>query len=953
MKLHQFSIAVLVLAALQVTAGQPTTKKPLDHSVYDSWKRVSGESISNDGKWVVYTAELQEGDGNLIICNTESKRYDTIPRGVNAKISRSSDFVIFSIKPFYAEVKKLKIARKKEDDLPKDSLGILSLATMKLTKIPRVKSFKLPEKGSGWVAYQLEKDLADTSKKGKKISEKKGDTGDPADDEKEKKDEKGTTVILHNMLMNKDYYFAFGSDFAFSKNGKRFIVAVTGNDSTVKAGVLTLNTAKGLADTSRTWIDTIAAGKGKFKNVVCDEEGTQAAFVADRDTSKAKQRYYSLYYWAENLKQAEPLADTLSPGLPKKWMISENGKLFFSKDGKRLFLGTAPVPMPEDTTMNDEETAKLDVWNWQDPLLQPQQLKNLDNEKKRTYSAVVDLKKRKLVQLGTMEIPDVTVGREGDANVAVGSSDVPYRQLISWDADYHDIYLIDPQTGSAKRIATKTKGGPALSPAAEYISWYAAEDTSWEVYSLKKGKTVNVSASIPYPIWNELNDVPEDPPPYGLMGWTKDDNALLIYDRYDVWKLDPEGKKAPENLTKGAGRKNLLRFRYVRLDPDEKFLKPDAQILLDVFSYADKSSGFATIRLGENQVIKQLLMQPYDYSRPLKAENSDKLILTRSNFKECPDLFVTDLSMAMFDRISDLNPQQKKYLWGSAELVSWIAGDGKPIEGLLFKPENFSPEKKYPLIAYFYERNSDLLHRYIPPAPSASTVNISLYVSRGYVIFVPDIRYQVGYPGKGAYDCVIPGIMKLMGEGFIDSSKIAIQGQSWGGYQVAYLVAHSKMFAAAEAGAPVSNMTSAYGGIRWESGMSRMFQYEKSQSRIGATLWEKPLLYLENSALFSAPDITTPLMIMANDADGAVPWYQGIELFTALRRLGKPAWMLTYNGEAHNLVQRKNRKDLSIRMLQFFDHFLMGQPAPAWMTKGIPAIEKGKTRGYEFDEMGK
>ncbi len=216
------------------------------------------------------------------------------------------------------------------------------------------------------------------------------------------------------------------------------------------------------------------------------------------------------------------------------------------------------------------------------------------------------------------------------------------------------------------------------------------------------------------------------------------------------------------------------------------------------------------MKLGENQAPRRILLQPYDYSRPLKAESADRLILTRSNFRECPDLYVTDLSMAAFERISDLNPQQKDFLWGSSELVSWIAADGKPLDGLLFKPENFDPKKKYPLIAYFYERNSDLLHRYIPPAPSASTVNISLYVSRGYVIFVPDIRYQVGYPGKSAYDCIIPGIMKLIGEGFVDSSKIAIQGQSWGGYQVAYLVAHSRMFAAAEAGAPVSNMTSTY-----------------------------------------------------------------------------------------------------------------------------------------------
>jgi dipeptidyl aminopeptidase/acylaminoacyl peptidase len=949
MKSRLFTLVVFLAAALQIVHSQSPSRKPLSHDVYDGWKRVSGESISNNGKWVVFSTEPQEGDALLSIYNVDSKATDLVPRGISGKITQNSDFVVFSIKPFYGEVKKLKIAKKKEDDLPKDSLGIFSLATKKLTKIARVKSFKLPEEGSGWVAYQLEKELPDTTKKGKRTAEKKADDQDPADEDTPKKEDKGTTIVLRNLLTNREYTFPFGSEYAFSKNGKRFIVSTTGNDSTIKAGVLTLNTGKGLLDTTALIADTLLSGKGKYKGVVCDEEGTQAAFVADRDTSKSKQRYYALYYWSEGKKSAELVADTLTPGLPKKWLISENGRIYFSKSGQRLFFGTAPVPMPEDTTMNDEETAKLDVWNWQDPYLQPQQLKNLDNEKKRSYAAVIQLKKRKFTQLATVDMPSVTVGQDGDADIAIGVSDMPYRQLVSWDASYRDAYMVDPATGSARKVITKTRGNPVLSPAVQYVVWYAEEDSCWRTYSLKKGTVTNVTANVPYPIYNELNDVPDEPSPYGMMGWTKDDKDLLIYDKHDIWKVDPDGKRQPENITNGLGRKEQVRFRYVRLDREEKFINPDASVLLDEFSMLNKSSGFASLKLGDGKPPKRLIMQPHAYSNPQKAEEADKLILTQSNFRECPDLYVTDMSMTQLERISDINPQQKEYLWGTVELMSWIAADGKPIEGLLYKPENFDPKKKYPLISYFYERNSDGLHRYMPPAPSASTVNISLFVSRGYVVFVPDIRYQIGYPGKSAYDCIIPGIMKLIGEGFIDSSKIAIQGQSWGGYQVAYLVAHSTMFAAAGSGAPVSNMTSAYGGIRWESGMSRMFQYEHTQSRIGATLWEKPLLYIENSALFSAPNITTPLLMMHNDADGAVPWYQGIELFTALRRLGKPVWMLTYNGEAHNLVQRKNRKDLSIRMLQFFDHYLMGQPAPVWMTKGIPAIEKGKTRGYELE----
>ena len=598
MKYRTIVLGIFVVALMSVALGQTTPKKPLGHDVYDSWKKISGESISNDGKWVVYSVEPQEGDAHLVLFNTDSNKFDTIPRGMNANISEASDFVVFSIKPFYAEVKKLKIAKKKEDELPKDSLGIYTLATSKLVKIPRVKSFKLPEKGSGWLAYQLEKEPADTAKKGKKALEKKDDAADPADEETSKKEEKGTTVVLRNLLTGREYSFSFGSEFAFSKNGKRFIVATTGNDSTVRAGVFSVNTGKSAIDTSKFSCDTLAMGKGKYKGVVCDEEGMQAAFVADRDTSKAKQHYYSLYYWSENERSTEVLADTLTQGLPKKWLISENGRIFFSKDRKRLFFGTAPVPTPEDTTMNDEETARLDIWNWQDPYLQPHQLKNLESEKKRSYSAVVHLKKRKFVQLATLDMPTVSVGVEGNADVAIGTSEIPYRQLISWDAVYRDVYLVDPLTGEAKKIVTRTKGNAVLSPGVQYVAWYAAEDTCWRVYSIKKEKTVDVSATVPCPVYNELNDVPGDPPAHGMLGWTKDDKDIFIYDRYDIWKLDPGGNRSAENITR-IGRKENLRFRYVRLDREEKFLEPDARVLLEAFSYTDKSSGFYTVKLNE------------------------------------------------------------------------------------------------------------------------------------------------------------------------------------------------------------------------------------------------------------------------------------------------------------------------------------------------------------------
>jgi len=472
----------------------------------------------------------------------------------------------------------------------------------------------------------------------------------------------------------------------------------------------------------------------------------------------------------------------------------------------------------------------------------------------------------------------------------------------------------------------------------------------WFALDTKTLSARQITTNITVPLYNELNDLPDEPDPHGLAGWTEGDSAVFVYDRFDIWAADPAGVRPAVNLTGNAGRSHKTTYRYVRTDPEERFISSSRPMLLSTFDRTSKSGGFSTLPPDRPTVPQRLIMEPRMFSPPIKAESVSTCIFTRSSFTECHDLYVSTTSFASPKRITDINPQQNDYLWGSVELVKWKATDNTPLEGLLYKPGNFDPKKKYPMLVYYYERYSDHLHRYVAPSPSRSTINFAYCASNGYLVFVPDIRYRVGHPGKSAYECIIPGVKSLIAKGFVDIARIGLQGQSWGGYQTAYLVTQTSMFRAAMAGAPVANMTSAYGGIRWESGQNRMFQYERSQSRIGATLWERRDLFIENSPLFFADRVTTPLLIMANDGDGAVPWYQGIELFTALRRLGKPSWMLVYNNEEHNLTIRKNTKDLSIRMMQFFDHFLKDAPVPVWMKDGIPAVNKGKTLGLETEK---
>ncbi|MGH2624261.1 MAG: alpha/beta hydrolase family protein, partial [Sphingobacterium sp.] len=367
-------------------------------------------------------------------------------------------------------------------------------------------------------------------------------------------------------------------------------------------------------------------------------------------------------------------------------------------------------------------------------------------------------------------------------------------------------------------------------------------------------------------------------------------------------------------------------------------------IFLNGFNETNKFSGLYKL---QNNTIKELWSEPFSYKAYAANKKNDKIIYTKEDYENSPDLYlITNESKEI--KITDINTQQSDYNWGTATLVNWKTPNGKQAKGILYKPENFDPNKKYPVIAYFYEKLSDGLYTYHAPTPTPSRLNISYFVSNEYIVFAPDIEYEIGYPGKSAEEFVNSGMHFLARNyDWVDSTKMGIQGQSWGGYQVAHLITRTNMYAAAWAGAPVVNMTSAYGGIRWQTGMSRQFQYEHTQSRIGKPLWDAIDLYIENSPLFFMENVKTPVAIMHNDNDGAVPWYQGIEFFTALRRLNKPVWLLNYNGDAHNLVNKQNKKDIQIREAQFFDHFLKGKSAPNWIEKGVKATEKGIDWGLE------
>ena len=865
-----------------------------------TWQRITDREISDNGKWVACKMEPWEGDATVYLYAAQGQETATFSPADKFAFSASSGYLVVTQTPGKSTVDSLKVLKTKEDKMPMNTLVIYSVAGKKET-IDSLKTFKLADEAD-WIAYQ----------RGRKDS----------------------TLYVRSLDGSKTFQFPTVTDFQFAKkSGMLYYTSAAEGE----AGIFTLNPEKGSPA-------LIKEGKGVFKQTTFDEKGERLAFLycADKDSS-----YKALSLWlSEHNAPAKEIATRGNKAFPAEWVINENGMLQFSKSASRLFFGTSPEPRQKDTTQLAENRPNVQVWSWDEPVQYTVQNYNKEKDLKKSYQAVYNLGNGSIFQLANEELPNIQLGNEGDAALALLSTSRPYSLSSMWEARTRsDYYTVSLDNGERKQIAQADYGRFRLSPQGKYAYWYGETDSCWYTIALAEGKRYRLTTPESFPAWDEENDVPNHPYAHGAAGWTANDQNLLIYDRYDIWKFDPTAATSPINLTVN-GRKEKLSYRLEQLDKEARFIDLGKPQLLKGFNETTKGYGFYNARLSAPAAPKTLLAGNYMLRSINKAKNTDDVIYTMETFQQYPDIHYSTLAFKKSVQLTHGDKQQEGFIWGTAELVSWISLDGRPLEGVVYKPANFDPNKKYPMMVNFYERNSETLYNYRMPEPHRSTIDYHLYNSNEYVIFNPDIRYVDGYPGESCYNCLMPGITMMIAKGYINEKGIGAQVHSWGGYQVAYLATRTNLFSAIESGAPVVNMFSAYGGIRWGSGMARSFQYEHTQSRLGATPWSSPLRYLENSPLFTMDKVQTPILIMHNDADGHVPWYQGIEYFVAMKRLGKPCWLLNYTGEPHWPMHMANRIDFQRRMFQFFNHYLKNQKMPKWMSEGVPAVEQPFELGY-------
>ena len=927
---------IVVLLLILSPAGAQSGKRSLDHDAIEAWNRITTTVISPDGKYIAYVAEPWEGDSELFIYMSDGRMVASFKCGSSPVFSADSRFLLFDQKPEAALVRELKLKKTKKEDMPGKSSILYDPGKGEIVKkIERSVKVTVPEKWSGWIAWQAEPEVVN----GEGEKEEKGETGEKQNARKESA-KNGYHLNLFNINGGESVTFPYVTSYLLAEDKPAVMFTTGGDGDQFEEGVYIF-----LPEEERR-VDLLK-GKGTFKQMVIRDDAAAAAFLADMQ-EEGKKDEYSLYYW-KGEGEASLLADNSTAGMTKGWQISDNGSLRFSENGKRLFLGSAPVMPEKDTTILEDEYPDVDIWHGTEGTLHTVQVVNRSRTLRRTWMGVVDIASGRFTQLATEEVPDIKLVDKGDSDWVVATTNVPYELQSMWEGGpYHtDLYLINCNTGEKRLLKKDIRVSLEISPAGKYIVWYDYISESFYSMDMATLTEKRITTPATLSVAQEMSDVPNLRGPYRPTGWMKDDSGLLLNDRYDIWLADPAGIEKPLNLTLN-GRESRITYTAVPFDREKESFTPGEELFLMGSDEVTRESGYYIWKAGRKGAPKELKKGAYNLSRPVKAEEASTIVYSWETFETFPDLYVTDLSFKKEKRISDVNPQQKEYLWGTAELVSWTTLDGMKIEGLLYKPEGFDPSRKYPMIANFYEKSSSGLYSYRMPELHRSTIDYHYYTSNGYLVFNPDIYYEDGYPGESAFNCIMPGITSLIDKGFVDTERIGAQGHSWGGYQVAYLATRTDLFAAIESGAPVVNMFSAYGGIRWASGLNRAFQYEHTQSRIGATIWESPLRYLENSPLFTMDKVTTPILIMHNDADGHVPWYQGIEYFIALRRLNKPVWMLNYTGEPHWPQKMPNKKDFQIRMSQFFNHYLKGEPMPVWMKEGVPAIMKEYDLGYEL-----
>jgi dipeptidyl aminopeptidase/acylaminoacyl peptidase len=935
-------------------AEAPRTPRPIGMKDMANWRGLRGTALSPDGQWFAYRVGPAEGDGEVIVRQTHGDKEHKFPAGEMGAFggpltfSHDSKWLAFPVNPPKAA----------SGATPPRSAGgyktvLVNLTTGEKTEFAGVRRFLFSGEAATHLA--LHKSPATSPAAGAATGPTPAPPVGPRPAAPPERSG-GADLVLRDLANGSELTLGNVAEFAFDKKGRWLALAIDAKDG--------LGNGVQLRDLPNGTLTVLDSGKATYQGLHWTEKGDGLAVLKGVEDKGYEGKLYSVlgftgfYGGKPNKTVYDPSQDsgfpkgmTLSPNRAPTWTEDLGGLLFgiheikkkeekpAAKEGEKK--DTPPAkPAPGGSRSNpgtaagkEKDKPDLVIWHWADERLQSQQQVQAPADKNFSYLALYRPAEKKFLRLADESLRQVTPAPK--ERWAIGIDVKPYHRTETLDGrHYQDVYVIDLQTGARKKALTKNRWYFGPSPDGSHFLYY--DDGQYFTYEMATGKTYNVTAATP----NSFIDVEDDhnvaKPPIRPIGWSKDGAFVLLTDRWDVWKLPTHGGSGV-NLT-GDGKKESIRYRSrFILDPEEKGIDLNVPLLFSIYGEWTKKSGVARVHPNQPGATR-LRWEDAEIGAVQKAKNADVFLYTRETHRDSPDYYVTDATLQNGKRLTNAVPNQDEFLWSSeARLLDYTSTKGDRLQAALFLPANYEKGKSYPTIVYIYERLSQGLHRYQPP--TVGGFNKSLYTSNGYAVLMPDIKYQVNDPGRSAVWCVLPALEAAIATGVVDRNRVGLHGHSWGGYQTAFLITQTDAFKAAVAGAPLTNLVSMYSSIYWNTGSANQPIFESSQGRFTGGYWDNLEAYERNSPVYHAKNVKTPLLLLHNDKDGAVDWNQGIEYFNTLRRLEKPVVLLQYKGENHGLAKLANRKDYTVRMREFFDHYLMGKEAPSWLKEGVPHLK--------------
>ncbi|WP_105166796.1 S9 family peptidase [Pseudoalteromonas sp. T1lg23B] len=911
-------LSASMLLAFSTQALATLENQPLEFKDVFDFRYAQDTVLSENGQFLSFSAQPYRGDSNGHVYDlTTNQLIAQVPRGVKPQINQSATWVTFTQKPSLLAQETASKEDKKQ--LP-TQLVLINTQTKQQQTFDNVVDYQLSDDGT-WLAYREKTD--DKSKPTSSTNDKDDKVGISPD-----KKDKAYELVIINLNNNNLQRIKRVGQYSLSPTGLGLLFNQLSDDGS--------NNRISFVELSNSQQHILFDEPGiTLSQAAWHPDGQLVAFYQGNYVNEdARRRHYQLTLWDAKNNSTKQITN------PEQWFSAKTASLKWSEHGERLYFENRPVldakekqlKYKDDASLTDFETIRaqrgLKIWHNNDSEIKTREVKSWEETNKhRHYQAVYHLNGERIAQLSDTRTPNIELNTE--AEFLLVNNDQPYLEQIMYKGFYRDYYAVQVSTGAKHFIIKESPFSPSLSPTGQHAAFFKNQHVWLKALDSQK-ETVLTKAIRDAIFADDKHDYPEPQPGYGFAGWQLDGSVVYVYSKYDIWAFDVNTQQATR-LTQG--RETHTQYRVVQLDDNKLGFAHNEQLLLEAHNLKNKQTHVATLALDTGK-LTTVLHGKARFDLVKKAKHGDKIIFTKQSYHQFPDYWQTDTQFSQPQKITDLNPQMSQFAWGQKpELVQYKGYNGEDLQGVLIKPANYKEGDKVPVVIYFYRYMSQRMYDF-PKMELNHRPNFPMFTSNGYALFLPDIRFEIGYPGRSSTQTMINAAQKLIDIGVADPNKIGLQGHSWAGYQSAFMVTQTDMFKAVVSGAPVSNMTSAYSGIRLKSGLARQFQYESGQSRIGKTLIEAPELYIENSPVFFADKVNTPILLMFGDEDGAVPWQEGIQYYLALRRYNKDAIFLQYEGEPHHLKQFPNQLDFSIRMMEYFDHHLKGKPAANWIKQG-------------------